>query len=215
MKAWVSVLRGEVGLLWSPLIIGGGLSFSWISLVLLSRTPWWNDPWRCLLHIQLRCSDSLLVAILGSWCPWAWVIFGRRERLHYTILCRQAWLPWQLGAHVSILKTWMDSLSVLAFMGRTRIRLLLYLYNTNKYLLPLFEVTGNYTVSSIAICFLWYMILVKNMSESYSRGDRGPLGGCQALTRFLGLDGFFIWYSPHKVSIAVVGVVVQKYSVWP
>ena len=86
----------------------------------------------------------------------------------------------------------MDSLSVLAFMGRTRIILLLYLYNTNKYLLPLFEVTGNYPVRSVAICFLWYMILVRTMLESYSRGDRGPLGGCQALTGFLGLEGFFI-----------------------
>ena len=41
--------------------------------------------------------------------------------------------------------------------------------------------------------------------------DSGPVGGCQALVRFILLDGFLIWGSPHEVSIGVFGVVAHKY----
>ena len=52
------------------------------------------------------------------------------------------------------LKTHMNLLYDLAFMGRIKILFLLYSYITNIYLFPLFEVTGNLPVKSVDICLL-------------------------------------------------------------
>ena len=39
-----------------------------------------------------------------------------------------------------------------------------------------------------------------------------PMGGCQALIGFLGLESFLGWGYPYEVSIAEFGVVIHKYS---
>ena len=61
------------------------------------------------------------------------------------------------------LKTRMNLLYILDFTGRIRILLLSYSYNTNIYLLTMFEVTGNLPVRYLDICLLWLMILVNTV----------------------------------------------------
>ena len=66
------------------------------------------------------------------------------------------------------LKTRMNSLSDLTFMEQIKMILLLYSYSTNRYLFSLFEDTGNLPVKSVAILFLWLMILVKTVLMRYA-----------------------------------------------
>ena len=54
----------------------------------------------------------------------------------------------------------MNFFSLFAFVVWKRIMLLPYSYNTNRYLLPLFGVTWDLPVSSVAIFLLWSIILV-------------------------------------------------------
>ena len=61
------------------------------------------------------------------------------------------------------LNTPVKSLHDINFMGRTRILLRLYSYNTNIYLFPMFEVTGNLPVRSVDICLLWLMVSLKTV----------------------------------------------------
>ena len=82
---------------------------------------------------------------------------------------------------------------VIAFMERIMIRLLLYSYNMNRYLLPLFEVTGNFPVRSVSICLLWLMILV---STVLVRCASGVIGGSYFIMGTCGLVDtrfFFVW----------------------
>ena len=62
----------------------------------------------------------------------------------------------------------MNSLSDLTFMEQIKMILLLYSYSTNRYLFSLFEDTGNLPVKSVAILFLWLMILVKTVLMRYA-----------------------------------------------
>ena len=58
------------------------------------------------------------------------------------------------------LKTQVNLLSDISFIGCIKIILLLFLYITDTYLFQLFYITGNLPVKSVAICLLWLMILV-------------------------------------------------------
>ena len=58
------------------------------------------------------------------------------------------------------LKTQINYLSDINSMEQIRILCLTYSYNMNMYLLPLFEVTGNFPVRYVAIFILWSMILL-------------------------------------------------------
>ena len=53
---------------------------------------WW-------LTVPLHCDDVFLGGLVGSQCSWPWVIFGRRERLHFPVSYMLAWSPCWVGAH--------------------------------------------------------------------------------------------------------------------
>ena len=53
---------------------------------------WW-------LTVPLHCDDVFLGGLVGSQCSWLWVIFGRRERLHFPVPYMLDWDPWCIGAH--------------------------------------------------------------------------------------------------------------------
>ena len=55
----------------------------------------------------------------------------------------------------------MNSLSVLACMGCTKMIFLSYLYRTIKYVFPLLDMTGYLLVKSVAILCCGFMIFVK------------------------------------------------------
>ena len=64
--------------------------------------------------------------------------------------------------------------------------------------------TGMYCPLEQGICGYYF---VRPVGE-----DSGPLGGCQELVGFLGLENFPRWGSSHEVIISVVQVVVHKYG---
>ena len=61
------------------------------------------------------------------------------------------------------LKTRMNSLSDIAFIGWIKILFLYYSYSTNIYSFLIFEVTGDLHVKSVPIFLLLSMILVKTV----------------------------------------------------
>ena len=77
------------------------------------------------------------------------------------------------------LKTRMNLLFFIAFMGRIRILLLFHSCNMNRYLLPLFGNTGDFTVRCVTIFLLWLMILVNTVSVRCAIGVDG-----ERITRF-------------------------------
>ena len=83
--------------------------------------------------------------------------------------------------------TLINLLSVLDFMGCMIILLLLYLYNTNRYLFHLSKVTENFPVMSLAIFILWSTILVKAVLFHCSMS---VIGGSSCILGSYGLVDF-------------------------
>ena len=102
LRDWGLVLRVGVVLVWYLIVLGDGPSFAWGIMGLLRRSTRWNDPWRWLLRVQPRCDDEFLGVLVGSWCPWNWVLFGRRARLHFTVSCMRDWLTWWLDDNLGL-----------------------------------------------------------------------------------------------------------------
>ena len=91
------------------------------------------------------------------------------------------------------LKTQMNYLSDLAFMGRIKILLLLYSQSTNIYLFPLFEVTGNLPIKSAAIFLLWLMILVNTVLVHCASGVIGGSSSFIGSCCLLDFIFFLVW----------------------
>ena len=91
------------------------------------------------------------------------------------------------------LNTWVKLQHDINFMGRIRILLQFYSYNTNIYLFIMFEVTGNLPVRSVDICLLWLMIIVKTVLvrcvSGLIDGSSCIIGSCC----LVGLIIFIVW----------------------
>ena len=94
------------------------------------------------------------------------------EDLLSSIMCRV--LSPLVGMGVCrYMNTQMKILSFPAFMGRTRMLLLLYSYNKNMYVLPLSEFTRDKSVRYVVICLLGLKILVNTVLLHYASGIIG------------------------------------------
>ena len=119
------------------------------------------------LNVLIACPAALWIFIPGgvscNWIPLACIYRWKSGGASFSSTMYAGLSP--LVRHYSCrsLRTWINSLYVLASMWQTSIMLLLYLYNTNRYLLPLFEVNGNFPVRSVAICLFWLTILMNTV----------------------------------------------------
>ena len=84
-------------------------------------------------------------------------------------------------------------MSSLSFIGMIKILFLLHSKNTNRYLFPLFEVTGNLAVKYVSIFLVWSIILVNNLlvhcAIGFISGSLSFIGACCLVDFML----FLVW----------------------
>ena len=113
----------------------------------------------CLLHILPYCGNAFLGVLVGSQCPWTWVIFGMRDMLHFPVSYIMAWVPWCVVDYGGPWRPgWTRCLVLLSWGGS-----LYYLYHINIYIIDTclcyWRLQGIYLLGLLLFssCCRWYM----------------------------------------------------------
>ena len=85
---------------------GGDPYFALVSLGIFSITLIWSYPWIFWSHINPLCNNVLLLRIVVIQCPWIGFQSGRKGGICFPVLYTMTELPWLVGDHVGLCRTW-------------------------------------------------------------------------------------------------------------